>query len=49
MASKTGGTKILNHCELCKYFHLEVQEGGGWLEDWLSQKLDFEMEGITNA
>lgn len=32
MASKTEGIKILNHCELCKYFHLEVQDGGGWLE-----------------
>ena len=32
MESKTEGTKILNHCELCKYFQLEVQEGGGWLE-----------------
>lgn len=20
------------YCERCKYFHLEVQEGGGWLE-----------------
>jgi hypothetical protein len=32
MANKTGGTKILNHCELCKYFHLEVQQDGGCLE-----------------
>lgn len=32
MASKTEGKKILNHCERCKYFHVEVQEGGGWLE-----------------
>ena len=32
MASKTEGTKILNHCELCKHLHFEVQEGGGWLE-----------------
>ena len=32
MTSKTGGTKILNYCERCKYFHLEVQEGGGGLE-----------------
>lgn len=32
MASKTGGTKILNHCERCKYFHIEVRQGGGWLE-----------------
>ena len=31
MASKTEGIKILNNCELCKYFHLEVREGGGWL------------------
>ena len=29
MASRTGGTKILNHCELCKYFHIEVRQGGG--------------------
>ena len=32
MTSKKGGTKILNHCEPCKYFHVEVREGGGWLE-----------------
>ena len=32
MASKTEEIKILNQCDLCKYFHLEVQEGGGWLE-----------------
>lgn len=32
MASETGGTKILNHCERCKYSHLEVRQGGGWLE-----------------
>ena len=32
MASKTEGTKILNRCEMCKYFHVEVREGGGWLE-----------------
>lgn len=32
MASKTEGTKILNHCDPCKYFHVEVREGGGWLE-----------------
>ena len=32
MASRTEGTKILNHCEPCKYFHTEVHEGGGWLE-----------------
>lgn len=32
MASKTEGTNLLNHCYLCKYFHLEVQEGGGCLE-----------------
>lgn len=30
--SNTVGKKFHNHCELCKYFHLEVQEGGGWLE-----------------
>lgn len=23
---------LISRCELCKYFHLEVQEGGGWLE-----------------
>lgn len=32
MASKTGGEKFHNNCEKCKYLHLEVQEGGGWLE-----------------
>lgn len=32
MESKTGGTKILNHCEQCKYFHTEVIDGGWWLE-----------------
>ena len=32
MTSRTGDKKFHNHCELCKYFHLEVQEGGGWLE-----------------
>lgn len=32
MESRTGDKKFLNHCELCKYFHLEVQQGGGWLE-----------------
>lgn len=32
MTSKTGDKKFHNHCELCKYFHLEVQQGGGWLE-----------------
>ena len=25
MASKTGGTKILNHCEPCKYFHVKYE------------------------
>lgn len=32
MTSRTGGTKIINHCERCKYSHLEVRQGGGWLE-----------------
>lgn len=32
MTSRTEGTKIINHCEQCKYFHTEVREGGGWLE-----------------
>lgn len=32
MASRTEGTKIINHCERCKYFHTEVREGGGCLE-----------------
>ena len=32
MTSKPGGKKFHNHCELCKYFHIEVQQGGGWLE-----------------
>ena len=34
MTSRTGDKKlyIYNNCALCKYFHLEVQEGGGCLE-----------------
>lgn len=32
MTSKTEDTKILNNCEPCKYFHVEVREGGGRLE-----------------
>lgn len=32
MTSRTGDKKFHNQCNLCKYFHLEVQEGGGWLE-----------------
>lgn len=32
MTSRTGDKKFHNHCELCKYFHIEVQQGGGWLE-----------------
>ena len=32
MASRTGDKKFHNHCELCKYFRFEVQQGGGWLE-----------------
>ena len=32
MTSRTGYEKLYNHCMLCKYFHLEVQEGGGCLE-----------------
>lgn len=32
MESKTVGTKVLNNCERCKYFRLEVQDGGGCLE-----------------
>ena len=32
IASEPGGTKILNHCEPCKYHHIEVREGGGLLE-----------------
>lgn len=31
MTSRTGGINFLNRCEICKYFRLEVQEGGGWL------------------
>ena len=31
MTSRIGDKKVHNHCNLCKYFHLEVQEGG-WLE-----------------
>lgn len=30
--SRTGDKKVINHCEPCKHFHLEVQQGGGWLE-----------------
>lgn len=33
MTSRTGGKKILNHCEPCKYFNVEVREGGGWLDE----------------
>lgn len=32
MTSRTGDKKFHNQCDLCKYFHLEVQQGGGWLE-----------------
>lgn len=32
MTSRTGDKKFHNQCDLCKYFHLEVQPGGGWLE-----------------
>ena len=32
MESRTRDEKLYNHCMLCKYFHLEVQEGGGCLE-----------------
>lgn len=32
MASRAGDKKVHNQCERCKYFHLEVQPGGGWLE-----------------
>lgn len=39
MASRTGDKKVFNksctalhNCMSCKYFHLEVQQGGGWLE-----------------
>lgn len=32
MASRTGNKKFHNDCEMCKYFHVEVQEGVGWLE-----------------
>ena len=32
MTSRTEGKNSHKYCELCKYFHLEVQEGGGWLE-----------------
>ena len=31
MTSRTRDEKLYNHCMLCKYFHLEVQEGGGCL------------------
>lgn len=32
MTSRTRDEKLYNHCALCKYFHIEVQQGGGWLE-----------------
>ena len=32
MTSRTEDKNSHKYCELCKYFHLEVQEGGGWLE-----------------
>lgn len=32
MTSRTGNKKFHNHCNQCKYFHLEVQQGGGCLE-----------------
>lgn len=32
MTSRTGDKKFHNRCERCKYFHIEVQQGGGWLE-----------------
>lgn len=32
MISRTGNKKFHNNCEKCKYFHVEVREGGGWLE-----------------
>lgn len=43
MASKTEGTKILNHCERCKYFHTE-------LIDTLTEYLeDDEPQGVENG
>lgn len=32
MSGRTGDKKFHNPCELCKYFHIEVRQGGGWLE-----------------
>lgn len=32
MTSRTRDEKLYNHCSLCKYFHLEEQQGGGLLE-----------------
>lgn len=32
MTSRTGDKKFHNQCDLCKYFHLEEQQGGGLLE-----------------
>lgn len=32
MASRTGDKRIPEDCKLCKYFHIEVRQGGGWLE-----------------
>lgn len=32
MTSRTEDKKVHNQCNLCKYFHIEVREGGGLLE-----------------
>ena len=32
MESRTEDKKVHNQCGLCKYFHLEEQQGGGLLE-----------------
>lgn len=32
MTSRTEDKKVHNQCGLCKYFHLEEQQGGGLLE-----------------
>lgn len=32
MTSRTGDKWFHNHCKLCKYFRLELQQGGGCLE-----------------
>lgn len=32
VVTRTEIKELPEYCEQCKYFHIEVQEGGGWLE-----------------